>query len=93
MPVNSVTAANNGRIGCAFYFIKIVVKAKVEQNENNAYIRPYGNIVAVNNVWQQRKVRAGQKTCQHIAQNKRLVKLFCIKLLPARPASKSWPGR
>ena len=67
---------NNGRIGCAFYFIKIVVKAKVEQNENNAYIRPYGNIVAVDNVWQQRKVRAGQKTCQHIAQNKRLVKFF-----------------
>ena len=50
MPVNSVTAANNGRIGCAFYFIKIVIKAKVEQYENNAYIRPYGNIVAVDNV-------------------------------------------
>lgn len=51
----------------------------------NAYIRPYGNIVAVDNVWQQRKVRAGQKTCHHIAQNKRLVK-FLHKIV-ASPAS------
>ena len=65
MPVNSVTAAIMAVLAVlsvGLYFlenintgqvIKIVVKAKVEQNENNAYIRPYGNIVAVDNVWQQ----------------------------------------
>lgn len=67
---------DDGRVGGTFYFIEIIIKAKVEQNEDNADISPDADAAAVDDVREQRKVRAGKKARQHIAENERLVKLF-----------------